>query len=304
MMLLPIKQPKKFFLLLVALVVLVGGYFGLRAYNKASDEKAEQALEEAKEDTEGSDSRSELQVKSAVLIKQIELLAQETAGTAGVLGEDVEKLSRQASSLSDTLEGVMEEAENLALSDFADDISEVNLEAATLGKVMKSRNKAAIYGDINVGGIAGTISLEYELDPEDDLTAEISMKERRKYEFTSIIYECENNAVIAAKKNYAGGICGRMDLGFISDCQGYGAVYSESGDYVGGIAGFTGSTVQKCFAKCSLAGKNYIGGIVGSGITEDATGESSTVRWCYSMVDVARAQQFTGAIAVQVSLSA
>ena len=41
------KQPKQFFLLLVALVVLVGGYFGLRAYNKASDEKAEQALEEA-----------------------------------------------------------------------------------------------------------------------------------------------------------------------------------------------------------------------------------------------------------------
>ena len=264
---------------------------------KSYTEEMEQALEEAKEDTEGSDSRSELQVKSAVLIKQIELLAQETAGTAGVLGEDVEKLSRQASSLSDTLEGVMEEAENLALSDFADDISEVNLEAATLGKVMKSRNKAAIYGDINVGGIAGTISLEYELDPEDDLTAEISMKERRKYEFTSIIYECENNAVIAAKKNYAGGICGRMDLGFISDCQGYGAVYSESGDYVGGIAGFTGSTVQKCFAKCSLAGKNYIGGIVGSGITEDATGESSTVRWCYSMVDVTGAQQFTGAIA-------
>lgn len=264
---------------------------------KAYTAEMEKALEEADGETEGSDSLSELQVKSAVLIKQMELLAQETAGTAGVLGKDVEKLSRQASSLSDTLEDVMEEAENLALSDFADDISEVNLEAATLGKVMNSKNKAAIYGDINVGGIAGTISPEYELDPEDDLTAKISMKERRKYEFTAIIYECENMAVITAKKHYAGGICGRMDLGFISDCQGYGAIYSESGDYVGGIAGLTGSTVQKCFAKCSLAGKHYIGGIVGSGITEDATGERSTVRWCYSMVDVAGAQQFTGAIA-------
>ena len=41
------KQPKQFLLLLVALVLLVGGYFGLRAYNKASAEKEEQALQEA-----------------------------------------------------------------------------------------------------------------------------------------------------------------------------------------------------------------------------------------------------------------
>lgn len=41
------KQPKQFLLLVVTLAVLVGGYFGLRAYNKASDEKAEQALEES-----------------------------------------------------------------------------------------------------------------------------------------------------------------------------------------------------------------------------------------------------------------
>ena len=36
------QQPKQFLLLLVALVVLVGGYYGLRAYNKSSEEKAEQ----------------------------------------------------------------------------------------------------------------------------------------------------------------------------------------------------------------------------------------------------------------------
>ena len=41
------KQPKQFLLLLVALLILVGGYFGLRAYNQASNEKAEQVLQEA-----------------------------------------------------------------------------------------------------------------------------------------------------------------------------------------------------------------------------------------------------------------
>lgn len=264
---------------------------------KAYMGEVEDTLNEVAEEPESSNNISELQVKSAVLTKQIELLTKETAGVAGTLAEDVKNLSSKAGRFSETVQGVLQEAENLALNDFADDISEISLEDATLGKVTKSRNAAAVYGDINVGGIAGTISMEYELDPEDDLTAEFSMKERRKYEFTSIIYKCENAAIISAKKNYAGGICGRMDLGLISDCEGYGIIYSESGDYVGGIAGLTGSTVQSCFTKCSLAGKNYIGGIVGSGITEDATGESSTVRWCYSMAEVTGAQQFAGAIA-------
>jgi hypothetical protein len=135
------------------------------------------------------------------------------------------------------------------------------------------------------------------VDPEDDLTADMSMDERRQYEATSIIYKCESKAIVSAKKDYVGGICGRMDIGFISDCESYGTIYSEGGDYVGGIAGITGSTIHESFTKCSLGGKNYIGGIVGSGITEDATGESSSVRGCYSLADVMGAQQFVGAIA-------
>ncbi len=253
----------------------------------------------ASEEEEALDAAQTIKLKAAmdILEKELALFAKETAGSAGALQKDLQRITSSADALTHTFEGAMQEAENLALSDFVEDISEINLEDASYGKAAESINEGAVNGDINVGGIAGAVSLEYDIDPEDDLTEELSMNERRKYELSAIIYDCKNTAVISAKKNYAGGICGRLELGFLTDCEGYGTVYSQSGDYVGGIAGSTGSTIQNCFAKCSLAGRKYIGGIVGSGITEDATGESSTVRDCYSLVDIMGCQQFAGAIA-------
>ena len=261
-------------------------------------EEAEEALSESTSDTSAQSSQiAEVRVKMSLLTRQLELLANETADNAGTLGQDVKNISGQAGRLEDTFQNVMQEAENMSLSDVIADTSELDLEDATLGKVTDSENAGAIYGDMNVGGIAGIISLEQEVDPEDDVTIEFSMKERRQYELTAIIHQCINTATVTAKKDYAGGICGRMDLGMVADCEGYGYIYSESGDYVGGIAGLTGSTIRDSFAKCSLGGRNYIGGIVGAGITEDATGESSLVSQCYSLVDIKGYQQFAGAIA-------
>ncbi len=239
----------------------------------------------------------DLMGKVYIFTGRLELLGKEVVEDADTLGRDLNNIGEQSGRLSDTFESVMQEAEDTVLSDIIADISEFHPEEATYGKVAKSENAGAVYGDMNVGGIAGSISLEQELDPEDDVTVELSMKERRQYELTAIIHGCVNTATVTAKKDYAGGICGRMDLGLIIGCEGYGYIYSESGDYVGGIAGLTGSTVRNSYAKCSLGGRNYIGGIVGAGITEDATGESSLVSGCYSLVDIRGYQQFAGAIA-------
>ncbi len=260
-------------------------------------EEIEKTLGEGEEEDLSALQTAQLKATMAILEKELGLLARESIGTTGTLGKDLHTVTGRADTLSNTFDDVMKEAENTALSDFVDDISEVNLEEATYGKLTRSENTGRICGDVNVGGIAGGISLEYDVDPEDDLTAELSIKERRKYELSAIIYKCKNTAVVAAKKSYAGGIVGRMDLGFVTDCEGYGTIYSESADYVGGIAGLTGSTVQNSYAKCSLGGRNYIGGIVGSGITEDATGESSIVRNCYSLVDITGYLQYAGAVA-------
>lgn len=240
---------------------------------------------------------TKLRVQMELLTGQLQLLTGETLNSAGTLGTDIENIAGQAGKLSDTFKAVMQEAQELSLTDFVADISKINLEEATFGKVVSCTNNGKVYADKNVGGIAGNMSVEYELDPEDDVTAELSLQERQQHKLTTIIYKCVNNTMVTAKKNYVGGICGRMDLGIIAGSEGYGYVSSESGDYVGGIAGLTGSTVQNCFAKCSLSGRNYIGGVVGSGVSEDTSGESSLVSGCYTLVEVLGYQQFAGAIA-------
>ena len=241
---------------------------------------------------------TELTVQIHMLTVRMEQFGQDAVEDANTFGKELNNISNQSGKLSDTLRAVLEEAEDLALSDLVSDTSAAQLvEETTYGKVSESENNEAVYGDVNVGGIAGNISLEQALDPEDDLTVELSMEERRQYEMTAIIYKCMNTSTVTAKKDYAGGICGRMDLGLITTCEGYGYIHSESGDYVGGIAGLTGSTIQKSYAKCSLSGRRFVGGIVGTGITEDVTGESSLVSQCYSLVDIKGFEQFAGAIA-------
>lgn len=74
-----------------------------------------------------------------------------------------------------------------------------------------------------------------------------------------------------------------MDLGTVSDCGGYGPVSSENGDYVGGVCGL--SSIRHSYAKCTLTGRKYVGGIVGSG---------SRVSDCLSMVAIADYTQLGG----------
>lgn len=154
----------------------------------------------------------------------------------------------------------------------------------------------SINGDINVGGIVGTMAIEYELDPEDDDTSSVSGRNRREFELKAILIKCCNTGKVSAKRNYTGSVCGHMDLGLISECEGYGDTESENGDYVGGIAGVASGIVRNSYAKCTLKGKNYIGGIVGTGVTADKTGSSSSVTGCYAQMDIPEYEQYAGGI--------
>ncbi|MGM9538613.1 MAG: hypothetical protein ACI3VN_09820 [Candidatus Onthomonas sp.] len=224
---------------------------------------------------------------------QMRLLNGEISGTSGTMTDDIKAIQAQISAISDT-------AMKLYLGDGENDVlidsSEIDIDLVTLGKVSKCLNNGSVSGDINVGGIAGSMAMEYELDPEDDVVANLDGAQRKKYEIKAIVYECVNNGNVTAKRNNVGGVCGRMDLGLIAQSEGYGNVSSESGDYVGGIAGLTSSTIRHSFAKCTLSGERHIGGIVGSGVEADFGGDSSTVAGCYSMVSIEASSEFSGAI--------
>ena len=226
---------------------------------------------------------------------QLSYITENVKTTSTALSSDLRSINSKFTELSNTMFSAIASVGGSS-ADLVTDASTVDINTVTLGKVSGSKNTAAVYGDVNTGGIAGSIAIEYTLDPEDDVTGDLSGSYRTQYQYKSIVQACVNTGDISGKRSYVGGIVGRMDLGYVTSCEGYGSAASENGSYVGGIAGVTGATVCGNYAKCTLSGKKYVGGIVGSGVETKADGSGSSVTWNYSLVDITDCQQFAGAV--------
>ena len=242
--------------------------------------------------------------------EEIDAAASGLFSTMDQISGELRALNSQANALSDSFTGdlravsaqlqltmnglldALDEAEHRSEQEVVSDTSEEDIDAVTSGKILSSTNHAGVRGDINVGGVAGAMAVEYELDPEDDLSGGAPVY-RREYELKAILQKCVNNGTVVSLRDYAGGICGRSDLGLVTRCEGYGNIESESGDYVGGISGFSGGTIRDSFAKCRLSGGDYVGGITGA--AADGT-SGGTVERCYSLVRITEHGQYAGAI--------
>lgn len=223
--------------------------------------------------------------------KELENMDGNVSGLTGQIHDDVKDIQNQLKLISNTGKDILSESEGEVITE----ISKEDIAEATYGKIEKSTNYALIEGDLNVGGITGIMSVEYETNPEEELSSEISWREQKSFELKTVLFECTNKGEITANKDAAGGICGWMDVGIISSCYSYGPVTSVSGGYVGGIAGITRSTITDCIANNRLSGKCYVGGIAGSRF-ESSEGNSK-INNNYSMVEIIDCQQFEGAIA-------
>ena len=216
------------------------------------------------------------------------------SGSVDTVADDLRDINSKFNEVSNTVLAAISAAGDPA--SVISDGSQGNIDKITLGKTSACTNSGAVSGDVNTGGIAGSIAIEYELDPEDDVSADLDGEYRRQYEYRAVVQQCANTGAVSAKRSNTGGIAGRMDLGLIISCESYGSVESDSGSYVGGIAGLTAATVRSSYAKCTLSGKKYVGGIVGSGVAERSDGSASTVTGCWSLVDITGCQQYEGAV--------
>lgn len=216
------------------------------------------------------------------------------SGSVDTVADDLRDINSKFNEVSNTVLAAISAAGNPA--SVISDGSQGNIDKITLGKTSACTNSGAVSGDVNTGGIAGSIAIEYELDPEDDVSADLDGEYRRQYEYRAVVQQCANTGAVSAKRSNTGGIAGRMDLGLINSCESYGSVESDSGSCVGGIAGLTAATVRSSYAKCTLSGKKYVGGIVGSGVAEKSDGSASTVTGCWSLVDITDCQQYEGAV--------
>lgn len=219
---------------------------------------------------------------------QMDLLREEMNTTGDTLSGDIRDLGDQFQVISDLILDAFSDARELDKEDLWDDVSEERINGTTLGKARGCTNLGAVEGDLNVGGITGAMAIEYDFDPEDDITEVGEESFDFRYETRAILQECVNRGSVTSKKDAAGGAVGRMELGYVLHCENYGAIESTDGDYVGGIAGISKSTLRGCWSKCSLSGGSYVGGIVGYGCE---------VYQCVSLVSVKESEGYTGSVA-------
>ena len=222
----------------------------------------------------------------------LESLNGELSGSATTLIADLREVNSQFMAVMNCFLRLLGEARDIDYEDMFEDVSEEDIKNAARGKVLECVNHGSVTADRNVGGVAGAMATEYDLDPEDDLLPDSGGASNYTYQTRAILIDCANYGAVTAKYSAAGSVAGRMDLGIIYNCGGYGDTASESGDYVGGVCGQSLSAIRASWAKCTLSGGKYVGGISGSG---------ARVTDCAAMVEIAASTQLAGAIAGEIT---
>ena len=190
---------------------------------------------------------------------------------------DINSISNQFNLVMNLLADKYNEIKN-EVTDSTDrflDVSDQDIENTKQGKVAECYNSGNIEADRNTGGIAGAMAIEYSKDPEDDIEKPSTLN--FTYRTKAVLQSCINDGKIVGKKDCTGGIAGYSEIGTVYECENYGDTESTNGNYVGGVAGKSESSVRKCYAKNRLAGKEYIGGIAG---------KSDIVTACCAIVNV------------------
>ena len=228
---------------------------------------------------------------------ELDALSDGLSADGSTLTADLRAVNDQMNAVVNLCLDIFVDMTDADASDIFEDTSDENIDAVTFGKVRGCTNYGAVDADLNVGGIAGAMAIEYELDPEGDQKESSSVFDR-VYETKAVVQHCVNRGSISGKKDCIGGIVGEMDLGIVLSCEAYGSARSETGSYVGGIVGLSSAGIRSSWAKLTLSGKSSVGGIVGSGSedTSSSAGSSCTVTDCRSLVVVEDCDQFSGAI--------
>ncbi len=253
------------------------------------DEAVKKGSDKLKE-PESVKKQEELSESLKNLNTQIELLNKEAKGYGNQIDEDLKAINDKYSEIEALLDEIADTDIGIK------DISVTDTDLFVFGVVRKCTNTGEITGDLNVGGISGVIGEESSIDPEDEISLNIDREKHTQYEYKAVLDNDVNNGFVNAKRNYAGGIAGRAEIGYIKNCENYGDIKSD-GSYAGGIAASSRITIKNSYVKATVSGKEHVGGIIGEGIGESANGAKSIVSDCRALVRIMDASKFYGAIA-------
>lgn len=212
-------------------------------------------------------SRDKLSGLTDDLLDICSALNENADGTVAVLAEDFRKINDKASEVRDTLLDLADEMSSASadISDYTEDISAKDTVGRSDGKIADCVNYGQINGDVNAGGIAGSMAIEYGFDPEGDIETVGERSLDFMYQSKTVVRGCVNYGEVISKKNCAGGIAGYMKTGCLISCAGFGNVSSSDGSFAGGVAGQSEAAIFGCSAKCRVNGATNVGGIAGEG---------------------------------------
>ena len=208
--------------------------------------------------------------------------------TVNSLTGRVETMLNQIDSIGNTMQNA-----TAYLGGSFTDISNSDTDADKSGKVESCQNSGSVQADRNGGGIVGAISIENELDHEDDLEISGNTTLNFEGELRAVLLNCENSASVSVMKQNAGGIIGLQSLGLVKTCTNSGAIEAINADYVGGIAGKSTGWLTASYARCAIRGSTFVGGIAGSG---------SNVTDCRAMTEISGVEKCGGILGSTDSL--
>ena len=222
--------------------------------NNDNDEKIEDFVDDISKDIENS-----------TVADDIHGLADTVDSEIRTIADSIERISAQIKNIGNTVTETMD----VVTSDdnYIEDILSADSAQNSDGVIAKSVNRGAVHGDINAGGIAGTMNVEYDVDPEYDLDITETTNVRLRSTVSDVVIYCINYGEVNSKKDCAGGIVGLQELGLVYGSEGYGTVKSETGNYAGGIAGNSASAITDSYSLCNVESEDYTGGICGKGYT-------------------------------------
>lgn len=176
---------------------------------------------------------------------------------------NLQGISQQLTAVSESMLRTLENINtgSVGANTVITDLSDHDVSGTRLGKLSESVNIGALEADRNAGGIAGMVGIEYDIDPEDDITGPQTFGST--LETRAVIQACRNEGTVTTRKDYVGGIVGRMNLGTLVACENYGTVKSTAGGYAGGLAGRSGGIVRESWSRCTVSGERFVGGIAG-----------------------------------------
>lgn len=222
--------------------------------NNDNDEKIEDFVDDISKDIENSTVADDIHGVADTVDSEIRTIA-----------DSIERISAQIKNIGNTVTETMYVV--TSDDDYIEDISSADSAQNSDGVIAKSVNRGAVHGDINAGGIAGTMNVEYDVDPEYDLDITETTNVRLRSTVSDVVIYCINYGEVNSKKDCAGGIVGLQELGLVYGSEGYGTVKSETGNYAGGIAGNSASAITDSYSLCNVESEDYTGGICGKGYT-------------------------------------